>query len=580
MFYTRFRSMVAISVILAIVAGRSSLAADAVWKFDGPDLRFGALDGQVRWRTYTVLPTGDLAYAPGLENFSVAGNVGSIAPVSGDGLLSVTSQSAAEGSAPTIAINFSQVGGADTPSAIDDLNSRVRRGANALQLSVMLHPIPSVATALIGGNLVGAIPSDPATERILAGFAVRPSDRRLFLSQWLSAGQLGVTQSGNYYIQTAITVPAGQWSMISVEWNVDTGLVRYRVGSTSGWLSGVQSATVSAQIRYLALQSSPAGATQQGAVLLDDLAVSAVCREGGSTTPEFDCDQNGIGDWCEVVGSRFEAAPGTDAVRWAVSAGGNDHWYWYSPDSAASWSAALDRCEAMGASLVTVEDFDEMMFLSANQHAPGTPAYWWSGAVQAAGAAEPWGSREPSEIYWAAGEPNNGGSAGQNQIEGFGTFLGSCDTCTPGIIDSRDGSKRFICEWGFGLIADCNRNDRPDSCDILADPQLDCDGNGRIDLCDIERGDVADCDTNGVPDLCDIANGGQDVDGDGVLDLCDCAADLFVDGSVNGADLGILLSQWGPVARGGAVADLNRDGFVNGADLGVLLSRWGPCPQG
>ena len=44
------------------------------------------------------------------------------------------------------------------------------------------------------------------------------------------------------------------------------------------------------------------------------------------------------------------------------------------------------------------------------------------------------------------------------------------------------------------------------------------------------------------------------------------------------AVLGVLLAKWGPVAAGDAVAracDLNRDGQVDGADLGILLSNWG-----
>ena len=55
-------------------------------------------------------------------------------------------------------------------------------------------------------------------------------------------------------------------------------------------------------------------------------------------------------------------------------------------------------------------------------------------------------------------------------------------------------------------------------------------------------------------------------------------ADLFRDLNVNGADLGILLSQWGPNAQF-TVSDINKDGSVNGADLGLLLSFWGACPN-
>jgi len=59
-----------------------------------------------------------------------------------------------------------------------------------------------------------------------------------------------------------------------------------------------------------------------------------------------------------------------------------------------------------------------------------------------------------------------------------------------------------------------------------------------------------------------------------VVDPSDCAADLNGDRAVDGADLGMLLSQW---SNSGA-ADLDADGFVAGNDLGLLLAAWGPCP--
>ncbi len=53
--------------------------------------------------------------------------------------------------------------------------------------------------------------------------------------------------------------------------------------------------------------------------------------------------------------------------------------------------------------------------------------------------------------------------------------------------------------------------------------------------------------------------------------------DLNGDGSVGGADLGILLSEWGPCDDpDDCPADLNGDGTVGGADLGILLSNWTP----
>ena len=52
------------------------------------------------------------------------------------------------------------------------------------------------------------------------------------------------------------------------------------------------------------------------------------------------------------------------------------------------------------------------------------------------------------------------------------------------------------------------------------------------------------------------------------------AADINGDGSVNGADLALVLAFWGQPCLGCA-ADVNQDGEVNGADLALILARWG-----
>lgn len=51
-------------------------------------------------------------------------------------------------------------------------------------------------------------------------------------------------------------------------------------------------------------------------------------------------------------------------------------------------------------------------------------------------------------------------------------------------------------------------------------------------------------------------------------------ADINFDNSVNGADLSVLLAEFGTVG-GLPAADLNCDGAVNGADLSVLLANFG-----
>ena len=53
-----------------------------------------------------------------------------------------------------------------------------------------------------------------------------------------------------------------------------------------------------------------------------------------------------------------------------------------------------------------------------------------------------------------------------------------------------------------------------------------------------------------------------------------CPSDLNRDGTVSGADLGLLLGNWGLFGQG----DLDLDGTIGGSDLGLLLGAWGNCP--
>jgi formylglycine-generating enzyme required for sulfatase activity len=56
-----------------------------------------------------------------------------------------------------------------------------------------------------------------------------------------------------------------------------------------------------------------------------------------------------------------------------------------------------------------------------------------------------------------------------------------------------------------------------------------------------------------------------------------CTGDLNGDRTVTGADIGILLGEWG--TPGGITgADIDGNGTVSGSDLGLLLGAWGPCP--
>ncbi len=92
-----------------------------------------------------------------------------------------------------------------------------------------------------------------------------------------------------------------------------------------------------------------------------------------------------------------------------------------------------------------------------------------------------------------------------------------------------------------------------------------------------------DCDGDGVDDCQQIAAGAADMNENGVLDVCETVrGDLNLDGIVDGADLSLLLSDWGTAGSG---SDINADRIVDGADLALLLTTWGTlapdgCPTG
>ncbi len=72
-------------------------------------------------------------------------------------------------------------------------------------------------------------------------------------------------------------------------------------------------------------------------------------------------------------------------------------------------------------------------------------------------------------------------------------------------------------------------------------------------------------------------NSGHNTPTETVVTFCctPCEADTDLSRVVDGADMAVLLSNWGPV---GGAGDLNRDGRVDAADLTAMLAAWGSCP--
>jgi hypothetical protein len=104
----------------------------------------------------------------------------------------------------------------------------------------------------------------------------------------------------------------------------------------------------------------------------------------------------------------------------------------------------------------------------------------------------------------------------------------------------------------------------------LIEWSADCNNDGIVDFGQILQGQTSDANSDGIPDVCQCTTNPS-------LPAC-CAGDLDHDAIVGGADIGLLLSNWGPCGAA-CLYDLNNDGKVNGGDLGLLLAGWGPCPN-
>jgi len=301
----------------------------------------------------------------------------------------------------------------------------------------------------------------------------------------------------------------------------------------------------------------------------NDMSAAATCY--GGSKPSYavewstDCNSDGIVDYGQCHDGTLadfngnntpdccergeSCVVGSYPVQWRLEDGGNGHWYGgMSTTTAISWTAARDRATSQGGHLATIgsrveDDVVAALALTSAIWPSGDRYGPWLGGYQTSAC-----SASYANWAWVTGEP-------WNYVSDAGFFdnstrsAGQCDDYLHYIDHRRDwndvredgdlGVHGFMMEWD----ADCNQDNVVDYGQILL-------------------GQLADANNNGIPDVCQLPTC-RDVD-------------LFRDGAVNGADLGILLAQWG-VANANTVSDINRDGRVDGSDLGTLLAFWGPC---
>ena len=271
----------------------------------------------------------------------------------------------------------------------------------------------------------------------------------------------------------------------------------------------------------------------------DDIVDYGQCHDG--TLPDY--NGNNIPDCCE----RAEACViGNYPVQWRVEDGGNGHWYRVVV-AVGDWEDSRVRAMDIGSELCAITSAAEnghvlSLVTGAEQWCADGAGYWLGGYKQAG--QWQWTSGEDFIYsYFGCGNPGEI----QTNIQWYRVPTG----CPPlGTIVWDDqfstgcpilgGNPGFVAEW-----------------------DADCNNDNIVDYGQILTGQLADANSNGILDTCE---------GPTCRDV-----DLFRDLNINGADLGILLSQWGPNAQF-TVSDFNKDGSVNGADLGLLLSFWGACP--
>lgn len=272
--------------------------------------------------------------------------------------------------------------------------------------------------------------------------------------------------------------------------------------------------------------------------------------------------------------------------------------------SLASVTNAASKAQSIGGHLVTISNAAENEWVRANiANFGGTPREVWIGLGDPVTEGTfQWGNNEPvTYTNWAPGEPND--FFGEDFVELFPTIGTWNDIAKYGNQNNFAVAEVEITICGDVGTQSCFSTHAAPFCDdaacctevCAADPfccNLQWDSicvNAAFNLC-YNCGEPAagSCFVTHGPgcndfeccqDVCTLDSYCCEVAWDNLCvneanDLCvPCVGDLNVDGTVNAADLSILLGAWGTSGPG----NLNGDATVNAADLSILLGAWGPC---
>lgn len=272
-----------------------------------------------------------------------------------------------------------------------------------------------------------------------------------------------------------------------------------------------------------------------------------------------DCNGDGIVDKGQILSNQLndlsgdgvpDICDGASAVQWRPQDGGNGHWFMLVPlglefndwPNPLSHGVASMVAAEMGGHLATATSIAELSFIRTASLT--TTSSCWLGGVSG------W-TDHPSNAYagWLTGEP---------WLDVIERYRDPCCCCMNMCLAIERGTLSWA---GFEFYGAAPM--------MLVEWSNDCNGDGIVDFGQCISGALVDANRNFRPDCCESKT--ECV----VQSTCPC--DLLRDGVVDGADLGVLLSEWGPSSVH-ELADLNQDGVVNGADLGTLLGSWGACP--